>query len=327
MRGHLTVASRRTALGLVIVIVALLWGSPALAQQGPETTIPVFGSAQSCAPDNPTCYVGVGTPGSPGGNGNGNTSGDTTPEVVPVSNGVPSGGGNTPTGTTGGTQTGPAGGGRGCYVPLGSGGTGGGGPCAPEPPADSGCGLLSLSQDLTCTGPVAVAVDPAAPAAPPSGAQVARRALNSFTIPEPVVVRAPPGPSYVNFKTWLALADWTPVTATASLNGISSTITGVPQRAVWEMGPEADGTVVCDGPGQRYNPAIADELQSTDCGYTYRRSSAGIGVDNAYSAQVTVTYQVTWVSSDGTSGVVGPVSRTTVFPLRVAEIQAINTRP
>jgi hypothetical protein len=141
------------------------------------------------------------------------------------------------------------------------------------------------------------------------------------------VVRAPPGPSFVNFKTWLALADWTPVTATASLNGISSTITGVPQRAVWEMGPEADGTVVCEGPGQRYNPDVADELQSTDCGYTYRRSSAGIGVDNAYSAQVTVTYQVTWVSSDGTSGVVGPVSRTTAFSLRVAEIQAINTRP
>ena len=136
---------------------------------------------------------------------------------------------------------------------------------------------------------------------------------------------APPGPSFVNFKTWLALRDWTPVRATASLAGISSTITGLPQRVTWEMGP-SDGTVVCDGPGDRYDPGIPDEMQDTDCGYTYRRSSAGIGADNAYSASVTVTYNVTWTSSDGTSGAIGPVSRSTTFSVRVAEIQAINTR-
>lgn len=135
---------------------------------------------------------------------------------------------------------------------------------------------------------------------------------------------APPGPSFVNFKTWLAVQDWAPVTATASLGGISSTVTGVPQRVTWEMGP-ADGTVVCDGPGDRYDPDMPDEWQDTDCGYTYRRSSAGVGADNAYSARVVVTYNVTWTSSDGTSGVVGPVSRSTTFSVPVAEIQALNT--
>ena len=155
---------------------------------------------------------------------------------------------------------------------------------------------------------------------------MARKALNSFTVPRPVILTAPPGPSFVNFKTWLAVRDWAPVRATASLAGISSTITGVPQRVTWEMGPD-DGTVVCDGPGDRYDPGVPDELQDTDCGYTYRRSSAGIGPDNAYSVRVTVTYQVTWTSSDGTSGVIGPVSPSITFPLRVAEIQAINTRP
>ncbi len=136
---------------------------------------------------------------------------------------------------------------------------------------------------------------------------------------------APPGPSFVNFKTWLAVRDWAPVSATASLGGISSTVTGVPERVTWEMGP-SDGTVVCYGPGKVYDTSIPDELQDTDCGYTYRRSSAGIGPDNAYSASVTVTYQVTWSSSDGTSGVIGPVSLSTPFSVRVAEIQAINTR-
>ena len=155
---------------------------------------------------------------------------------------------------------------------------------------------------------------------------MARKALSSFTIPDPVVVMAPPGPSFVNFKTWLAVRDWAPVSATASLGAISSTITGVPQRVTWEMGPP-DGTVICDGPGRRYDPNVPDELQDTDCGYTYRRSSAGIGADNAYSASVTVTYYVTWTSSDGTSGAIGPVSRSTDFSVRVAEIQAINTRP
>jgi hypothetical protein len=92
------------------------------------------------------------------------------------------------------------------------------------------------------------------------------------------------------------------------------------------MGP-SDGTVVCNGPGRRYDPSIPDEWQDTDCGYTYRRSSSGIGDDNAYSARVVVTYQVTWTATDGTSGVVGPVSRSNTFSVRVAEIQAINTRP
>lgn len=174
--------------------------------------------------------------------------------------------------------------------------------------------------------PESLCAEPSAsgPASPPTGAQVAQRVLNSFRAPQPVVVMSPRTRSYVNLKTWLAVESWGPLTATATLSGISSTITGVPQRVTWEMGPP-DGTVVCNGPGDRYDPSVPDEWQDTDCGYTYRWSSAGVGADNAYSARVTVTYHVTWSSTDGTSGVIGPVSAVTTFSVPVAEVQALNT--
>ena len=148
--------------------------------------------------------------------------------------------------------------------------------------------------------------------------------LNSFTVPEPQVVRAPPGPSFVNFKTWLAVANWSNQSASASAGGLTSTVTAVPQRVTWEMGPPG-AIVVCNGPGERYDPSVPDEWQDTDCGYTYLRSSAGVGSNNAYTARATVTYRATWSATDGTGGVIGTVSRSTTFSVQVAEIQALNT--
>jgi hypothetical protein len=170
--------------------------------------------------------------------------------------------------------------------------------------------------------------DPAvgAPGSGPTGLQLARRASDGFTAPTPVVLRWPPGPSYVNFKTWLALRDWAPVTASASEAGLTATVTAVPEQAVWRMGPP-DAEVVCDGPGRRYDLTVPDELQETDCGYTYTRSSAGIGSNNEYVASVTVTYRASWSATDGTGGALGTISRTLDFVMRVGEIQAINTRP
>ena len=148
--------------------------------------------------------------------------------------------------------------------------------------------------------------------------------LNSFTVPEPQVVMSPRTRSYVNLKTWLAVANWSNQSASASAGGLTSTVTAVPQRVTWEMGPSG-GVVVCSGPGERYDPSVPDEWQDTDCGYTYRRSSAGVGSNNAYTARATVTYRATWSATDGTGGVIGTVSRSTTFSVPVAEIQALNT--
>jgi hypothetical protein len=85
-----------------------------------------------------------------------------------------------------------------------------------------------------------------------------------------------------------------------------------------------DGAVVtCEGPGTRYDETKAPDEQSTDCSYTYRRSSAS-QPDSRYALAATSHWHVMWVSSTGESGDLGDVGRTSSTRVRVAEIQAIN---
>ena len=139
-------------------------------------------------------------------------------------------------------------------------------------------------------------------------------------LPEPITS---PGDwsTIVNFPTWLAVADWSPATAEAAVSGLATTVVATPLRAVWDMG---DGTqVVCAGPGRRYDFAVPDAEQRTDCAHTYGASSAGAGPDDAYQAAVTVVYHVTWSATDGSGGDLGELPVTRRFPMQVGEVQAL----
>ncbi len=154
---------------------------------------------------------------------------------------------------------------------------------------------------------------------------LAQEALSYVPLPEPAPATSPAGQSYVNFPTWLWLEEWSPVSATASIPGLSSTVVAEPQEAIWRMG---DGTAhTCRGPGAQYNPRLPDAGQRTGCVHIYRTSSAGVGFDNAYVASVTVVYRVKWSATDGTGGNLGTLSSTTTFPMRVREVQTVNVRP
>ncbi len=163
------------------------------------------------------------------------------------------------------------------------------------------------------------------------GAQVdplvlAQRALRQLPLSRPAVATSPPPgrDQLVNLATWLWVDDgWEPLSATASVPGVSVTVTAAPQSVSWDMG--TGDVVVCEGPGTAYDPSRREEEQATDCSYTYRRSSAGQPGER-YPVTATQTWSVSWSASGmAGGGDLGTASRSTDFSLRVAEGQALVT--
>jgi hypothetical protein len=158
------------------------------------------------------------------------------------------------------------------------------------------------------------------PGVPPvSGAELAVMARSEviLELPEPRANPPVTAEQLVGVKTWLWLdrADWQPASATATVPGISATVTATPVATEWAMG---DGeTEHCDGPGTPYT----DGARTTDCGHVYSIASTNES-GGLYDAMVTVVWRVRWTASDGTGGDLGTLRRTTPFQLQVGERQA-----
>lgn len=166
------------------------------------------------------------------------------------------------------------------------------------------------------TGPGAPPVDPAA---------LAQEAKNRLPVPTPTITMTPPPDKVlVNANTFLSIdsSQWGQRSATASAGGVTSTVVGVPAKVVWDMG---DGQqVTCTGPGTPFNRNVDYFDQQPDCGYVYKRSSAGYPND-AVSVTATLYYHATWSASGAPGGGdLGLISRTSApVSVRVNEIQTV----
>jgi hypothetical protein len=164
-----------------------------------------------------------------------------------------------------------------------------------------------------------------APPAAPSAEQVAQRAVARLVLPQARIGLSPAGTQLVGLPVWLWLApgSWSPVSATASVAGVSVTATARPVRARWGTG---DGSaVVCTGAGTPWRAGMDPAAGSPDCGYRWPRSSAGARGD-AYTLTVSVTWQVGWAGA-GRSGTVAGLSTAATRQVRVAESQALIQPP
>ena len=149
--------------------------------------------------------------------------------------------------------------------------------------------------------------------------ELAARARNQLPLryPEPRTSPAIARDQLVGIDTWLWVdaASWEPISATASIPGLSITATATPERMTWDMG---DGTVVtCDGPGTPYDDEQPEAAQSTDCSHVYQSRGA-------YTATATITWSIAWESSDGDGGQLADADRTTQFSMTAAERQAVG---
>jgi hypothetical protein len=177
------------------------------------------------------------------------------------------------------------------------------------------------------TGNGGIYVPPRTRGGPPANpGDLAEEALERTPLPEPVIEMAP-RPEFtqlVNLPVflWLGPESWKTFTASASAGPVTSTVTATPKRVIWDMG--TGDTVVCDGPGLPYDPALSDEANPSTCRYTYRRSSAG-QPDQAFVVTATLEWETTWsVTGAAGGGGLGTVARSSSTKVTVAELQALN---
>jgi hypothetical protein len=182
---------------------------------------------------------------------------------------------------------------------------------------------------------VAVYVPPAAANIPPAvvlAGTMARTAANQLVLPKPSARRNPAGPALANLATWWWLdpADWRPLTQRTQAGPVWAQVTATPTSTTWDPG-DGSAPVVCDGPGTAYDTSRPASAQSTQCSYTYRRSSAdqpqtGPSInDRFFTVTVTTTWQVTWVGTAGSSGTLPVLTTSSSFPLAVAQRQTVVT--
>ena len=160
----------------------------------------------------------------------------------------------------------------------------------------------------------------------PDLAALARQAYDEVPLGFPVPVTSPglDVDQITGLPTWMWLepGSWGELRARAEIPGFWVEVTAHPERVTWDMG---DGeTVVCDGPGTPYDPAVADDAQSTECSHVYQDTSVD-EPDGRYQASVTVEWSVDWAASTGATGVLADAARTTTFDVVVSERQAVVT--
>jgi hypothetical protein len=155
----------------------------------------------------------------------------------------------------------------------------------------------------------------------PSPAELAQMARRQLLLPAPTIATSPAGDQLVNLPTWLWVSNgWGPISATASVPGVSVTAVATPTSVSWSMG---DGsTVTCTGPGTSYRAGSDPRSSSPDCGHTYRGSSAS-QPGQAFPVSATVHWTVTW-SGAGQGGTFPDMTTTGNVAFRVAESQALN---
>ncbi len=159
---------------------------------------------------------------------------------------------------------------------------------------------------------------------PVTVAGLMQQALDQLDPPEPELAITPELLHFTQLQSWLAIdpAYWTlDRDETARAGRVFVTAFATPFQSVWDMG-DGEGSVTCIGDPIVWQPGLDDD--ATDCGYTYRTSSAGAARDS-YDITATVHFEVTIdTNAPGNHGPFTDLERETVLPVQVGEIQAVN---
>ncbi|WP_156755882.1 hypothetical protein [Actinokineospora pegani] len=141
---------------------------------------------------------------------------------------------------------------------------------------------------------------------------LAATARASMRLPAPVIRTSPRSDLLVGLPTWLWVESQTPTTASASVPGMTLSVSARPIAATWHL----DGVVVsCPDLGMAYRDD--DPVAPPTCGHTFTRPGE-------VTIRVSVRWQVTW-SGDPGSGALPDLTTTAALNSRVIEVGALNT--
>ena len=158
---------------------------------------------------------------------------------------------------------------------------------------------------------------------PTNPLELLAQARKYLALPPPTPRLSPIDDQIVNLPSWIWIdaGAWQTLTSTVAVPDVSVTVTARPTRMIWTPG---DGSsVTCDGPGVPWTPSTVGSAPS--CTHTFTHSSAG-QPGLAYSSSLTVVWSASWTTTGAAGGGdLGTINRTTTFPLRVGEVQTVNT--
>ncbi|MEU2605686.1 hypothetical protein [Streptomyces albus] len=154
---------------------------------------------------------------------------------------------------------------------------------------------------------------------------LAEYAYEELPIPRTEISLNPEGKQTVNLDTWV-WADkekFKPVSVTASLDNpaMSATTTAKPVSLTLEPGTDEARTFPASGKcklGEPYSAGRKDE--TPPCGVRYLRATSGNG---AYPLKATLTWEISWTSTDGPGGDLPAGSFSTTHDVTVREIQSV----
>jgi hypothetical protein len=167
---------------------------------------------------------------------------------------------------------------------------------------------------------------------PPDPAVLAQQVVRTLKIPAPSTGRYPAGVmpdgrpyTAVHAYTWFWTdpAGWQPLSASASLRGVSVTVTATPSALEFTPG-DGSAAVSCSGPGvawnaQSFGPWAASPV---GCDYVYPHSSAGFP-DQEVTATYGIVWHITWTSNTGAHGALPDLTTAARSSFVVAQVQAV----
>jgi hypothetical protein len=148
-------------------------------------------------------------------------------------------------------------------------------------------------------------------------------------LPQPSLDSSPPvgTAAIVGVPVFVDVTNWTGVvTQAACAGGMCVTVTATP-RLTFIPGETRSSSVGCSGSGTRYDPqggsAEAQASKEGACAYKYRLRTGVQGRPSAWPGSVSVTWTIAWTASTGASGSLPAVTRATLLPRAVNEVQAV----
>ncbi|MCU1499230.1 MAG: putative ATP/GTP-binding protein [Acidimicrobiales bacterium] len=169
---------------------------------------------------------------------------------------------------------------------------------------------------------------PAGPAAPPtvSPTQLLVAAAEArVEVTPPVIVTSPPrhGPQLVSLPVWFWVANREPLSATETIPGLEASVTAMPTHLQIQISggtgrrAEDNVTIDCHGLGTPFDEHRHDVRASSDC-------SQAFDWNGTFTVTATLTWSLSWTATTGETGTLPTQRRTTNFPLRIWQAQAVT---
>lgn len=129
-----------------------------------------------------------------------------------------------------------------------------------------------------------------------------------------------------SFWWWAGDADqWKPLQATAKAGQVWTRVTATPVG--WSFNPgNGEQPTTCAGPGTTWQPSDGLWKPSpAGCSYRYPHTSYDQPQEK-FTATFTMRWAITWQASDGSTGTLPTITRTTTHAFPVGEAQTLVTR-